>query len=357
MKVIQIIDSLEAGGAERMAVSIANGLSEKTTSFLCSTRKEGQLKNAVQAEVNYCYLNKKRRLDIKAFLSLRSFIKKNDISLVHAHSSSFFIAVLMKMFNPSLRLIWHIHLGSFYKLSKSKLFFFKLFSRFFSAIIVVNSTLEKWVSEQWKHPAVYYLPNFPSIPSVSEKSNDQLQGEKGKRIICLANLRPEKDHLNLLKAFAKVKNIYPDWSLHMVGNDLNDAYSDKIKVYVKEHDLQKNVHFYGSLSNIPEILSQCEIGVLSSSSEGLPLSLLEYGMCSLAVVATHVGDCYKVIPDIEKGVLVPPRDPESLADGIMTYIKNEKIRKEKAKNINDHIKNKYTKKRFIEALIGIYEAI
>jgi len=75
MRIVQLIDSLEAGGAERMAVNYANVLSEKIAfSGLVATRKEGVLKNQLNEGVQYLFLNKKKALDINALFRLRQFM-------------------------------------------------------------------------------------------------------------------------------------------------------------------------------------------------------------------------------------------------------------------------------------------
>ncbi len=88
---------------------------------------------------------------------------------------------------------------------------------------------------------------------------------------------------------------YPKWSLHLVGKDFNDDYSLKLNNLIESLDLKKNIFLYGSKPDISNILRQCEIGLLSSKSEGLPLALLEYGLANLPVIATKVGECESVI--------------------------------------------------------------
>ena len=61
LRVLQIIDTLNAGGAERMAVQIANGLVDKTGfSGLCCTREEGVLKDSLSHKVNYLFAKKNK---------------------------------------------------------------------------------------------------------------------------------------------------------------------------------------------------------------------------------------------------------------------------------------------------------
>ncbi|WP_260850296.1 hypothetical protein [Flavobacterium anhuiense] len=69
MRVLQLIDSLEAGGAERIAINYANALTDKIEfSGLIATRKEGQLLAQLDKDVVYHFLNKKKQLILELFL-------------------------------------------------------------------------------------------------------------------------------------------------------------------------------------------------------------------------------------------------------------------------------------------------
>ena len=119
MRILQIIDSLEAGGAERMAVNYANSLAITIEfSGLVVTRKEGPLLNQVSNKVSYLYLDKKGTIDLKSLFKLRKFVIENKVEVIHAHSTSFFLAFLLKLSGPNLKLIWHDHYGDSEFLSK-----------------------------------------------------------------------------------------------------------------------------------------------------------------------------------------------------------------------------------------------
>ena len=106
MKVLQLIDSLRLGGAEKMSVSYANALAERIEgSFLCCTRSEGFLNEELDNRVNYLFLNKKSILDTNAIFKLKDFIKYYNIDVVQAHGSSYFIASLVKMIWPNFKLV------------------------------------------------------------------------------------------------------------------------------------------------------------------------------------------------------------------------------------------------------------
>ena len=231
----------------------------------------------------------------------------------------------------------------------------KFFARFFSHIFSVNKALETWARENLKAKNVTYLPNFATVDK--QTAITKLNGVSGKRIVSLANLRPQKDHITLLDAFKIVVEQYSDWTLHLVGKDFEDAYSDEVRHKIDELDLKDSVYILGSKQDVFHILSQCEIGLLSSKSEGLPVALLEYGLANLSVIATKVGECENVIEHDENGLLVNSQDVKELSDAIIFYIENIHVRRVHTKNYNKHIQENFSEKFQLQTIVNTYKQI
>lgn len=353
MRVLQLIDSLDAGGAERIAVTYANALCNYIeASYLCATRKEGLLKQTLDQKVGYLFLNKKSALDIKAIIRLVSFIKKHKIELIHAHTSSFFLATSVKIYLPKIKIIWHDHYGKSEELEKRNFKILKWCSNKFRAIISVNQLLKSWAKKHLKTKVVYFLENAVNIPS-EEKNSIKLYGQDGKRIICLANFRPQKDHFNLLKAFEIVLKKHPDYSLHLIGQHWKDNYYKEVSKLINQELFKERVFYYGSQLHVHSILKQGDIGVLSSNSEGLPLALLEYGMAQLGVVCTDVGQCKDIVNDY--GKCIPSNNSEALAKAILFYIEHPEEMDSEAQYFNKHISKNYSIKNIIPKLVFYYE--
>ncbi len=353
MKVLQLIDSLETGGAERVAVNLANVLSRKISgSFLCATRKEGLLKENLSNTVGYFFLNKTKRVDFKAINKLSTFIKRHEIQVIHAHSTSFFLATIIKILNRNIIIIWHDHYGNSEYLENRKFGVLKFCSKFFTHIFSVNKMLETWAKCKLKFKNTSYLPNFASVNKSLAVTT--LKGVTGKRIVCLANLRAQKDHFTLIESFNEVVKKHPEWTLHCVGKDFNDDYSKNIKSKIETLNLQNSVLLYDSKPDVFNVLKQCEIGILSSKSEGLPLAILEYGLSNIAVIATKVGECETVIENDKTGLLVNPSNPTALFSAISLYIENKELRKTHASHFNQHIVKHYSEEAQIETILKIY---
>ncbi len=350
MKVLQLIDSLDAGGAERIAVTFANALvSEIEASHLCTTRAEGVLRSELDSKVRYQFIQKKKTLDFKAAFRLKKYVKDQGIGVVHAHTTSYFFASLLKLIYPKIRLYWHTHLGERVNTKRSQNRALYLCSFLFSGIITVNEELRDWCLKNLATKTVKYLPNFVDIRKYDGVSSIQREP----RIVCLANLKYPKNHLNLIKAFGLVSSKFPEWKLELAGKDFEDAYSEELKNSISELGLQNKVELLGQQEEVETLLSNASVGVLSSDSEGLPMALIEYGAAGLAVVTTDVGYCKTVIDG--NGFLVPSGDPKALARALEAYLQNPGKREEDGAKFKEHVRNNYSVTAVLPKLLAIYK--
>ena len=342
MRIVQLIDSLDIGGAEKMAVSYANSLAKSIEfSGLVVTRKEGDLKKNIQSEVSYLYLNKKKTIDFKAVIKLKKYCKANKVQIIQAHSSSFFLASLLKIIYPKIHLIWHDHFGKSITPNREGAFFIRAFSFLFSGVIAVSLDLEAWSKNNLFCKQIVYLQNFITK---NEHVLDvtHLHGKEGKRVLCVANLRPQKNHLMLVEAVNIINKNHPEWTFHLVGNDINDAYSISIKDLIKKYNLEYIVFVYGVTEDVENCISQSEVGVFTSISEGLPIALLEFGIYKKPVVATNVGQIPFVIKHQESGLLSENNYVLEFSKNLSLLLKDEKLRVKFGEKLYKTIEENYS---------------
>ena len=134
MKVLQLIDSLEAGGAETYGSELCQYANRRAAIiFYVQHVPKVVLKNTINHKVGYLFLDKKSTLwDFNAIFTLRKFVKQHKIDIIHAHSSSYFLAVCVKLTIPKLKIVWHDHYGNSEFLHKRKNKILKFCSLFFS---------------------------------------------------------------------------------------------------------------------------------------------------------------------------------------------------------------------------------
>lgn len=350
MKILQLIDTLNPGGAERMALNYFYALRKAGIhSYLVATRGLGVLGEEIQDDPNFCFVRKMHTFDLMSLWRFKSFLKKNQIEVVQAHGSSWFFAYLAKISGSRFKLVWHDHYGNSDFLEKRKIQPLKILSSHFDAVISVNQNLINWAKIKlgFKKNTIC-LPNF--VVKISER-DISLKGSKEIKIISTANLRAQKDYDNLFSAFRRVQQSY-SVSLHLFGKNFHDPYSKKI---LNEISLMDDVYYYGEVPDIFPYLASANLGVLSSRSEGLPLALLEYGLSELPVVCTDVGDCREVTAQFAK--LVPAQKPEMLAKAIIAYIQDEKNRILDASNLKKRVEELYSEKVVISQYLKFIEEI
>jgi glycosyltransferase involved in cell wall biosynthesis len=89
----------------------------------------------------------------------------------------------------------------------------------------------------------------------------------------------------------------------------------------------------------------------------LPLALLEYGMASLPVVATRVGQCDEVLGSGRCGMLVPPGEPAPLAQAILELLGSTHKRKEFGSKLNARVQRAYSRESVIQKVTDVYETV
>lgn len=353
--VMQIIDSLVLSGAESVAVNIANALpTDRYRSHLCATRREGALRERIAPHVGVLSLGRRGRFDVAAFARLRAYIARHDIRILHAHSSSLFIALLMGALPPFPIVIWHDHFGRYLTEERPARLYVPAVHRA-RAVIAVNQALARWSIDRLGMPAarVHYVPNFVELPPASGAALD-LPGEWATRVICVANLRPQKDHLTLIEAFAGAAARVPAAHLLIVGDGTDAAYRAAIEAAIDRYEMRARVHLLGARRDTADLLRACAVGVLSSESEGLPLALIEYGAAGLAAVATNVGQCAEVLDGGHTGLIVPPHDAPALADALVTLLTDDGRRSALASAFSAHVAAHYSAASGIARIEAIY---
>lgn len=354
MKVLQLIDTLDAGGAERMAVTTANMLaSHNKISIICATRRGGDLEKNALPNVRVEILHKKRIFDFTAIKLLWILIRKYDIQIIHAHSTSLFMAVLAKLRYPYLRIVWHNHFGNSKAIKGFRLVAYKFLTRFIDVSIALNEELLSWSKRNLHAKRDVIINNFVELDTCSDLTSP-LGGINGSRVLCLANLRAEKNHLSLLEAFKSTIANYPNWSLHLVGEDKKDMYSDQIYAHIKTLHLEDNVFIYGTRSDISAILAHCDVGVLVSTFEAEPLALIEYGYAGLPVIVTDVGKCKIMVGDAG---LVIDQSTKQLQVALEQLLESPKARVELGARFRERIKTNYNKTHAIKKLLSLYSTL
>jgi glycosyltransferase involved in cell wall biosynthesis len=355
--VLHMTDTLEPGGTERVAVNLVNALPrDRFDVSICTTRRDGPLSALLGADVKHLSLARRRTVDVAALLRLRTFIKTHDVRILHAHATALFTAIGGSFGPPYPLVVWHDHCGHQLHAPRSP-GPYRLAARRVAGVISVNEHLADWARTELGVPGdrVWYVPNFVSDQRPGSVSN--LPGTPGKRLVCVANLRPQKAHVDLLKALAIVVRTDPAAHLLLVGREAEPAYAQDVRRAIIDLELSTHVTLLGERDDVAGILRQCDIGVLSSLGEGFPLALVEYGLAGLAVVTTAVGQCAEVLDDGHAGLLVPAGEPEALARALSRLLEAPATRAELGDRLQRRVIARYGRDSVIERVTQVYDSV
>lgn len=357
--VMHVTETLDAGGAERVAVNLANLAPRgRYRTHLCTTKAGGALESLLRADVGRLQLECKGGLDnLRALRSLRAYIHRYHIDIIHAHGWSLFAARLAVCGRQAPKLVWHDHFGR-HDLEERPPWLYGWAVRRADAVIAVTEPLKVWSLTRLHVPArrVWCIPNFSSVVDIDAKPAD-IPGTAGARIVCVANFRPQKDHLTLVRAMAHVVRQAPEAHLLLVGIPGDSSYRNLVTEEIEKHGLGKHVTWLGERKDVLSILRACDIGVLSSTSEGLPLALIEYGIAGLAAVATDVGQCGQVLDYGRAGILVAPRAPESLAGSLSTLLQSKRERSGLGDRLRERVRQLYCPEAVLPQICEVYESV
>jgi glycosyltransferase involved in cell wall biosynthesis len=179
---------------------------------------------------------------------------------------------------------------------------------------------------------------------------DVVSNLEEERVLCVARFEEIKDLHTLLRAFALVSERFPAASLTLVGEG---ALRQELMDAVDTLGLGGRVTFAPPQADLGGYYARTSVFALSSRGEGAPNVLLEAGHAGIPVVSTSVGGVPDIVDDGRTGLLVPPGEPERMADALCRLLGNVKLRREMGRAAREHIAGRYG----LKAMVGGYERL
>ena len=150
-------------------------------------------------------------------------------------------------------------------------------------------------------------------------------GVEAKVVITVAHLRAEKGYEVWLEAAKRVTEAREDVVFVSVGHGPLEA---ELREQHRRLGLDDRVRFLGFRDDAVELLAAADVCCFASHSEGLPVVVMEAAALGVPIVATAVGGLVGAIDDGVSGRLVPPGDPQALADALSDVLGDDDVRKQ-----------------------------
>ncbi|MDQ7026627.1 MAG: glycosyltransferase family 4 protein [Anaerolineae bacterium] len=157
-----------------------------------------------------------------------------------------------------------------------------------------------------------------------------------------------------LEAFAQIASSYPDAHFVIVGDGPE---RNKLERQVVKDKLTQRVHFMGWQSDVERIFGGLDILLVPSTREGFGLVLLEAMSKRVAVIASNVSAIPEVVEHGETGLLVPPRNPDSLAQAMRMLVDDRALRAYMGLMAEDRLEQHFTVARMADETIAVYNEV
>ena len=360
-----VLAGLRPGGAERVVVHLANGLTRAKvrTSVIC-VQSTGVLAKDLSPDVSVLALGSTRGYDLKAVFSLAGVLRRmRPLAVnVHDYSSLVYVAAasLLGMQAPIVFTAHGLLYAGFEHIQRRH----RLAAKRLSALMAVSEEVadrhREYLGWTGEIPVVRNgVPDLAGTPEARTEARRKL-GIRNDATVYLAvgNARPEKAFEDLLDAVALLKSLTESGRLVVLiaGHLTETAYCQGLIKRLHALDLSHAVQFLGYIDDVQSLYSAADAFVVSSRSEGLPMVVLEAMTAGLPVVATRVGGIPRAVAP-GTGVLVKAAAPTELAHAMATLLADPDLRHTMGQKARERALAEYGVDRMVAQYLEVYESV
>ena len=330
MRIAHVIHSLASGGAERLVVEMVHLMQKNAEVEVILLTKSGSLFHGALKDVGIPVniLSDSAKLRNPLLLAdLQKHLSRFDVVHTHLFHAQYAASLLRPFLPRRVRLVTTEHCNENRRRKKTlyrpiEKWMYAQYDRIVAISDEVEARLCEWISEPLTSNRMTVITNGIDL-SRFQTARPLDRSEFGLHsrdivITMVAAFRPEKDHATPIEA---MQHLPDHFHLLFVGQG---PMVEKYKKLVRRVGVERRVHFLGYRSDIPEILKMSDIGLLSSTSEGVPLTLIEMMAAGLPTIGSNVAGIDRMLEGA--GMVFSPKDPMGLKDLILQISSQQDIR-------------------------------
>ena len=372
VKLLYVITKLELGGAQKQLLFLLRHLNRERFQVFLFTGGEGLLKEEAFSIPGLSIVTSRfleRPLnpikDFLAFVQLYWVMRRNRIEIVHTHSSKAGIIGRLAARCAGVKRIVHtVHGWSFndYQGRMHRGLYIRLerfCASFTSRIIVVsqsdkNRGLKEKIGQEDRYVLIRYGIDFAEWNSLqTSETKESLGIGKGELVVgMVACFKPQKSPIDFIRLAALVLKEFSGVRFILVGDG---ELRPQVEEMIRQHRLERQIVLCGWRRDIPRIVSLCDVFVLTSLWEGMPIAVIEAMYSSLSVVVSHTGGVGELIRSGENGFLVPVHDMQSMSRIVITLLRSQEKRFDVGRKAKETITKDYQYTTMLQATQKLYE--
>ena len=322
MVIAQVISDLSIGGAERLFVNLCNALeADKVIVVLIGdTKTQPNLSDELRKDIEVHYVRVRQRSWLWDVWNLSRLFRDTGCDVVHTHMfwSNLYGSMAARLAGVPV-VVTAEHGRNEWKRKWHKWLVVNIISRYADTRLCVSQDIlqRRRDADGVPENLLKLVPNGTVVPTVvGHKRQMTVIGSVGRLV-------DAKDYPTLVKAISVLARRGTDTRLEIVGEGRERG---EIEATIRREGVDSHVTLVGSQTNVSDWLMRWGIFVSSSVREGQPVALLEAMAVGLPSVVTAVGGVPDTLADGVEGIVVPPENPEALADGIQRLLDNAELR-------------------------------
>jgi glycosyltransferase involved in cell wall biosynthesis len=326
IRVVHLVSTLNIGGLEKVVYDLLRFGDQDAFDFQvwCLGEIGALADRFAELNIPVVSLGLLHRGTLRAMWKLRQKLKGEQVDVLHTHNPSPHIVGAGAAALSRNTVLVHTKHGRNYPKDRKKVLWNRVASWFTDTVVAVSNDARDVAIEIERVPAkkVHVIQNGIELPAVWNTNRDD---SLMKRAIHVARLSRPKDFRTLLEATKLVVAQVPDFQLDLVGDGPQRA---DVETWCDELQLRDSVKFLGFRKDVLNLLEHTGISILSSTAEGLSITILEAMASGLPVVATDVGGNPELVKDGETGLLVPAKSAEAMAEALLKLVRQPSLARE-----------------------------
>jgi glycosyltransferase involved in cell wall biosynthesis len=327
VRIVQLVEDLELGGLERLAVDLA--LAQKQAGhevLVYCLFHAGPLAAGLEAAgIPVAPFHKAPGFSLSTVLAIAKRLRADHVDAIHGHNPGVhhFAALAARLGGVP------VCISTRHSVSTSKGLpyqerYFRWVKPLTSHVVFVCDFVRRGLENKLGYPPEKCSVILNGIPLTEFLAHPASPGSRRPRIRfgAIGRLVPAKGHAVLIDAFTRVCRAAPEAELSIYGYG---ALRDELSAQIASLGLAGKVRLEGRTENSAATLQHLDVFVLSSVNEGLPLVILEAMAAGLPIVSTGVGGIPEVLPK-ESAWLCPPADAGALADAMLQAVACKDLR-------------------------------
>ena len=359
--VCHVIHALGVGGAELLVDVIVRRFQNRYRCVIAVLDEIGEIGEQLMADGFVVeHLHRQPGIDRSCARRLNDFARRENAQILHAHQyTPFFQAMLSRGLMGSRPVLFTEHGRHYPDLpSRKRSLVNRLLLRKQDRLVGVGGAVRTALIENEGLPAhrvevVYNGVDLDSLATPSPDSRHRIRTEFGFSAddfvaVQVARLHQLKDHRTAIRAIDQARKTIPNIRLLIVGEGEERA---EIERTVQTLGLNEHVRLAGTRSDIPDLLAASDVFLMSSISEGIPLTIIEAMAAGLPVVSTAVGGIPEMVEHEHSGFLAEAGDVGGLARSLKRLWEHPEVRTAVAEAGKDVARKRFS----LESMLSGYD--